>query len=370
MASIIAGNDGVPGGFQGVAPRARIVSVKVGARNGAVDVSQVIAGIDWVVAHAHDPGMNIRVLNISLGTDSTQSYITDPLAHAAETAWRNGIVVVAAVGNTGSTSRTVADPASDPYVIAVGSEDPVGTVTSIDDIVSPFSARGTSERRADLVAPGSYVVALRSPGSTLDQQYPGARIGDRFVRGSGTSQATAVVSGAAAALLSARPTLTPDKVKRLFKRTATSMAVSSNYVGSGLLNLGAAVWGGAGADSTQYFTASSGNGSLELARGSSHVSSDGVTLTGEQDILGSPWDSASLADAEESVSIWDGGSFNGATWSGATWSGATWSGATWSGATWSGATWSGATWSGATWSGATWSGSTWSGSTWSGGEWG
>jgi serine protease AprX len=73
MASIIGGNDGVAGGFQGVAPAARIVSVKVGATNGAVDVSQIIAGIDWVVAHAHDPGMNIRVLNISLGTDSTQS---------------------------------------------------------------------------------------------------------------------------------------------------------------------------------------------------------------------------------------------------------------------------------------------------------
>src|SRR5213079_662055 len=111
MAGIIAGNDGDPGGYRGVAPQARVVSVKVGAANGAVDVSQIIAGIDWVTEHAHDPGMNIRVLNISLGTSSTQSYMADPLAHAAEAAWRKGIVVVAAVGNDGTTNRLVASPA-------------------------------------------------------------------------------------------------------------------------------------------------------------------------------------------------------------------------------------------------------------------
>jgi serine protease AprX len=268
--------------------------------------------------------MNIRVLNISLGTDSTQAYTSDPLAHAAEMAWRNGIVVVAAVGNAGSSTRTLADPASDPFVIAVGSEDPVGTIATFDDVVSPFSGRGTSERRPDLVAPGSYVLGLRAPGSTLDQQYPGARVGDRYLRGSGTSQATAIVSGAVADLLSARPNLTPDRVKRLLKRFATGIAGGSNY---------------------------------------------GVVLTGEQDIFGNPWNASRVAQAEESGTVWADGNFNGATWSGATWSGATWSGATWSGATWSGATWSGATWSGATWSGATWSGATWSGSTWSSGEW-
>ncbi|MDQ1705180.1 MAG: serine protease AprX, partial [Frankiaceae bacterium] len=339
IASIIGGNDGTAGGFQGVAPGARIISVKVGASNGAVDVSQIIAGIDWVTAHAHDPGMNIRVLNISLGTDSTQSYQSDPLAHAAEAAWRNGIVVVAAVGNTGSATRTLADPAADPYVMAVGSEDPVGTIITTDDVVSPFSARGTSERRPDIVAPGSYVLGLRAPGSTLDLQYPAARVGDRYLRGSGTSQATAVVSGAVADVLSARPNLTPDRVKKLFKKSATSISGGSNYIGAGLINVGAAVGTSVGNDAVQTWTPSPGAGSLELARGSTHVASSGVTLTGEQDIFGNPW-SAKVAAAEETGTAWTGGTFNGATWSGATWSGATWSGATWSGATWSGATWS------------------------------
>src|SRR4051812_46681840 len=139
MASIIAGNDETPGGFKGVAPKARIVSVKVGAANGAVDVSQIIAGIDWTVQHAHDPGLNIRVLNISLGTSSTQSYVLDPLAHAAEAAWRKGIVVVAAVGNDGTTNRLVASPAVGPFLVAVGASDPHGTIDTSDDTVSSFS---------------------------------------------------------------------------------------------------------------------------------------------------------------------------------------------------------------------------------------
>ena len=79
MAGIIAGNDGTRSGFKGVAPGATLVSVRVGASDGSADVSQVIAGIDWVVQHRDDPGMNIRVLNLSFGTDGTQDPALDPL---------------------------------------------------------------------------------------------------------------------------------------------------------------------------------------------------------------------------------------------------------------------------------------------------
>jgi hypothetical protein len=65
MAGLIAGNDGQPGGYRGVAPDAHIVSLKVGVADGGTDVSQVIAAIDWVVQHRNDSGMNIRVLNLS-----------------------------------------------------------------------------------------------------------------------------------------------------------------------------------------------------------------------------------------------------------------------------------------------------------------
>src|SRR5439155_16700090 len=90
MAGIIAGNDGTSSGFKGVAPGAKLLSVKVGAYDGAVDVSQVIAAIDWVTQHRNDNGMNVRVINLSYGTNGVQSYQLDPLTDAVENAWRAG----------------------------------------------------------------------------------------------------------------------------------------------------------------------------------------------------------------------------------------------------------------------------------------
>jgi serine protease AprX len=370
MASLIAANDGLPGGYQGVAPNARLVSVKVGATNGAVDVSQIIAGIDWVVQHANDPGMNIRVLNLSLGTSSTQPWQVDPLAAAAENAWRHGIVVVASAGNDGMASNSVADPADDPYVLTVGAEDPNGTITPSDDTVPSFSERGTGSRRPDLVAPGENVVSLADPGSTLATQFPNAVIGGRYFRGSGTSQAAAITSGAVADLLSAEPSLTPDQVKDVLTSTATKIAARNpNFVGAGLLNLPGALNATPQSYDTQSYGVATGTGSLEAARGNSHISIGGVDLTGEQDIFGNPWNPATMVPAEQSGTAWTGGTYNSATWSGATWSSATWSSATWSSATWSSATWSSATWSSATWSSATWSSATWSSATWSSATW-
>jgi serine protease AprX len=167
-------------------------------------VSQVIAAIDWAVQHRNSGGLNIRVINLSYGTRSTQSYTIDPLAHAVENAWRHGIVVVTAAGNNGP-GTALSMPAADPYVIAVGAVDHVGTDTSDDDRVSDFTNTGTPIRRPDLLAPGKSVVSLRTPGSYADRSHPeGLVTGDRhqrFFRGSGTSQAAAVVSGAVALLL-------------------------------------------------------------------------------------------------------------------------------------------------------------------------
>src|SRR4051795_4178496 len=289
MAGIIAGNDGISGGYMGVAPGARIVSVKVGAKDGATDVSQIIAAIDWVTQHAHDPGLNIRVMNLSLGTSATQSYMTDPLAQAAENAWRHGIAVVTSVGNDGTSTSTLADPASDPYLIAVGAEDPVGTMASHDDVVPSYPRRGTGNRHADLVAPGSYIQGLLSPGSLLAQQYPAAVFGGRFLRGSGTSQAAAVVSGVAADLVSAHPAWTPDQIKQALTSTATRISVNNpNFVGDGLVDAAGAL-SAQPSTSAQTWAPANGSGSLEQARGNAHISIGTSTLSGEQDIFGNAW---------------------------------------------------------------------------------
>jgi serine protease AprX len=355
--------------FVGVAPDARVVNVKVGAFNGATDVSQVIAGIDWVVQHRNDHGMNIRVLNLSFGTDSSQPYTIDPLAYAAEVAWKHGIVVVASAGND-PKAPSLSDPAYDPTILAVGASDANGSLNPTDGVVASFSSPGNDARRVDVVAPGTHVISLRSPGSYVDTNFPTSEVGSRFTRGSGTSQAAAVTSGLVADLIQRFPTATPDQLKALVMWTGQQINVPTG------LNDGAGIISGSRAlkrtslfTSVQRFTPSTGLGSLEAARGSVHVLLDGVALTGEQDIFGNAWNGQRWSQASWNGTSWNGGLWNGARWSGDGWDGARWSNALWDGVDWTGQRWSGQRWSDQVWDGQRWSGTTWSGARWSSGVW-
>ena len=377
MAGIIAGHD--PGAsvsaantsqFLGVAPNARIVSVKVADARGNSDVSQVIAGIDWVVQHAHDPGMNVRALNLSFGTNSTQVYTLDPLAYAVEVAWKAGIVVVVSAGNDGTTSGRLTNPAIDPFVIAVGADDLNGTAGVGDDTVPAFSSRGDGIRNPDLVAPGVHVQSLRVPGSYIDSQYAATgAIDARYFRGSGTSQSAAFVTGAVALLLQKYPALTPDQAKAMLKATGRSLEdVSSRAQGRGLINL-TALAAAAVPAVAQTWTASTGTGSLEASRGDAHLVLDGVELSGEKDIMGAPFNAASMAAAEAAGRSWSGGSWNSRTWAGSTWAGSSWAGSSWAGSSWAGSSWASRTWATGTWTGSSWAGSSWAGSSWAGSSW-
>jgi serine protease AprX len=324
MAGIIAGRDaaatagayaGDSRDFVGMAPDSRIVSVKVADAQGNSDVAQVIAGIQWAVQHRTDNGLNIRILNLSFGTDSGQAYTLDPLAYAAEQAWHQGLVVVAAAGNFGNGSPQLADPAVDPYVIAAGAVDTHGTADTSDDTVATFSDSGTAARTPDLVAPGTHIASLRDPGSTLDQQFGStATVGGRFFRGSGTSQAAAVTSGAAALLLSQRPSATPDQVKALLTGAAVPLSGASTLLqGAGRLQLQSLLTA-ATPNAHQSWPVSTGTGSLALSRGSVENNLD-VALAALVQTLGGGW--------------------SGSGWSGSGWSGSGWSGSGWSGSGWS-----------------------------------
>jgi serine protease AprX len=376
MAGLIAGKDpgadpNHPGSaYLGIAPDARIVNVKVGAANGTVDVSQVIAGIDWVVQHRHDNGLNIRVLSLSLGTHSSQDYRLDPLAFAAEVAWRKGIVVVVAAGNDGASAGRLDDPAIDPFLIAVGAAASEGDYLS--SIVAAFSSLGDGVRNPDVYAPGIHLQGLRVPGSYIDQRYSSAAFGDRFFRGSGTSESTAITAGVVALILQKQPDLKPAQVKAILASSTEGHGHQEGQGGGiGLLQVAGAITQELRVlvSSWQPFIPSTGLGSLELARGGAHVALGGVALTGERDIFGHDISVGQLALLTAQGRTWNGGTWNGDAWTGTTWSGTTWTGTTWSGTTWSGTTWSGTTWTGTTWTGTTWSGTTWSGTTWSGTTW-
>ncbi|WP_433796535.1 S8 family serine peptidase [Actinoplanes sp. CA-252034] len=384
MAGIIAGRDpevaaGQEGkftGYVGVAPGAHLVNLRVAAADGAVDVSQVIAAIDWAVAHRNDPGVNIRVLNLSFGTDSVQDPLLDPLSYAVEAAWRAGIVVVVSVGNDGPTATRVGNPAINPYVIAVGGSDIAGTSnTRDDDTIGTFSTRGNLLRHADLVAPGRSISSLRDPGSFVDATYPEGLVADgtgRYFKGSGTSQAAAVVSGAAALLLQQRPNLTPDQVKKLLTSTAVPMkGIDAIAQGAGQLNVQAAVAASTPALALQVFPRALGLGTLEGARGSAHVADpdSGVELTGERDIMNQPWKPLTWTAAAAAGRSWTGGSWNGTVWAGSAWTGTSWTSKTWNGTVWAARSWSGISWTARSWSAAGWTADGWSARSWSARSW-
>jgi len=354
LAGIIAGRDegstkgtelGDPRRFAGMAPGARLVNLKVANRNGAADVSQVIAAVDWVVQHRNSHGLNIRVLNLSFGTDSTQDYRLDPLSFAVEVAWREGIVVVTAAGNGRGGADRLNNPATNPFVIAVGAADNNGTYSTRDDVVQAWSSRGDGKRNPDVVAPGKSIASLRVAGSYLDTAHPNARSGERYFRGSGTSQAAAVVSGAAALIIEQRPKVTPDQLKRLLMTTAVPLDdVGPRAQGAGMIDLKRAFLSPT-PEYVQDFPPAKGTGSLDEARGSHLVvSPDGEELRGELDIFGSSWSGSSWSRASALGSSWSGGEFMGVSWSGSSWSGSSWSGSSWSSSSWSGSSWSSPFW--------------------------
>ena len=399
MAGIIAGRaDAAVAGkypgdttnFLGMAPDARIVSVKVADAMGAADVSQIIAAIDWVVQNKTTNGLNIRVLNLSFGTNTSHPYTIDPLCHAVEAAWRKGITVVAATGNAGFYKAPggpgLTSPARDPYVIAVGAADTMKTLSTADDQVASFSSSGVGgsggTKNPDMLAPGRSVISMAVPGSFIDQTYgaSGAVTGG-YMRGSGTSQAAAVVSGAAALVLQQHPTWTNNQVKALLVNTASKLKVglqTDAAQGKGTLDLTSAL-GVTNVAAAQAATNSTGAGSLEGARGSAHLVDNGVVLNGEKDIFGDAISTATLASRRTAGTAWTGGTWNGRMWSGSsftasnwtatTWSGRMWSGRMWSSEVWSGRMWSGRMWSAGTWTGRMWSGDGWSGNTWSSAGW-
>src|SRR4051812_33363258 len=228
IAGLIAGNGASSNGaWTGVAPKASILSVKVAGRDGSADVSNVLAGIQWVVSFKDRYG--IRVLNLSLGTDSPQSYRVDPLNYAVEKAWAAGIAVVVAASNRGPDAGTISKPGDAPLAITVGAVDDMGTAGLGDDQLPDFSSRGPTTAdglaKPDVAAPGGHVVSLRAPGSAVDVEFP-TYVDGAYRKGSGTSMSTGIVSGVVALMVDANGSLTPDRIKFSLSSTARPAASS------------------------------------------------------------------------------------------------------------------------------------------------
>ena len=371
VAGLIAGNGASSGGsggsggqYEGEAPGADLVSVKVAGATGQTDLATVIQGVQWAVDNKL--AYNIRVLNMSLGFQPFQSTVVNPIDQAVQAAWNAGIAVVASAGNAGPSNGTVMSPGDDPLVITVGALDDMAQPVVADDEMTNFSSAGPTSPdgwvKPDLVTSGRSVVSLAAPGSTIYNQNPSARIGSGNFVGSGTSFSTAITSGAAALVLSADPLLTPDELKARLLGTTSPGPVGNPFVdGHGVLNA--------------YAAANSGPMNL-----SQSVAGTALTLLGATVSLApvgrlvdtwnaSLWSGVSWPQGSGGNASWNGSAWNGSAWNGFTWSSHAWNDGGWAGADWNGSAWAGAAWDGTMWQGSMWAGAAWNGTAWNASEW-
>ena len=224
----------------GMAPRARLLSLKVlqTGRSGAV--STLLAAIGYIQTQ-NDNGRNLRIhgVNMSLGYLFNPEWYAagaSPLCVEVDRLVRSGVMVVVAAGNGGYGSGvtyvggrermvlggTINDPGNAALALTVGSTHREKPHTYG---VSYFSAKGpTADGRAkpDLVAPGERIVSCA--------------LGGGFREDSGTSMAAPHVSGAAAAFLSVRGEFVgqPERLKSILTQSATDLGRRPVYQGAGL----------------------------------------------------------------------------------------------------------------------------------------
>jgi serine protease AprX len=367
IGGLIAGSGAASNGaVSGVAPDVNLISLKIAGKDGSADITHVMAALQWAVSFKDV--YNIRVINLSLGTDSTQDYRIDPMDAAVERAWQAGIVVVVSAGNNGPGAGTINKPADDPYVITVGATKDNSTPGLGDDSVPSFSGTGPTSSnglvKPDIAAPGGSVISSRVPGSYVDNAFPSGRVGTAYFKGSGTSFAAAVTSASAALVLDRTPSLTPDQVKaRLVDTASTGPVTDRNKVGAGWLNAYDATMSDATTSANQGLTPSTGVGSLQLSRGSladniqtgSYINVLGISVpiftcvSGLLTAQNTLFDPLTYFDGDWTTSSWYTSSWYTSSWYTSSWYTSSWYTSSWYTSSWYTSSWYDGSWYASSW---------------------
>ena len=205
VAATLAGDGDGDSRFAGVAPGAGLVGVKVLDQSAKGHSSDVVAGIEWVVAHKDDYG--IEAINLSLGTEGCgDGSNADSLAVNA--AWGAGLIVTVAAGNDGPGTCTIGSPGDAKDVITVGAMADLG---ANGFNLAAFSGRGPT-------VDGRIKPDLTAPGVGITSAQAGTAAG--YTPRSGTSMATPFVAGVALLMKDAEPSLLADEIKDTLRGTA------------------------------------------------------------------------------------------------------------------------------------------------------
>jgi len=261
VASIIGGTGKASNGYnQGIAPDVKFVVLRI------TSVSEIIKALEWLKQNGKK--YNIKVINLSIGVDPTTSWTQDTIAKLANDLAQN-FTVVAAAGND-QTYETIDSPGVAPDVITVGGSDSKNTPQIDDDTIYIGSSKGPTPYdkldKPDVIAPAKKVVGVRVPNSIFDPyNQKGSSSKDNqqdnlsnsnppnpwekgyYIESSGTSAATAMVSGLAALLYQILPDASPQTIKKIITSTAVKLKDTNGQEfdkysqGNGLIDITAAV---------------------------------------------------------------------------------------------------------------------------------
>ena len=287
--SVVAGGNGQlsAGIYRGLASKADLVLVKA-SENGRISEDNIARGIEWVIENIDR--YNIRVLNISLGGDEDVPCSKSIIDQAAEAAIGQGLVVVAAAGNSGNEHSI--PPANSPSVITVGGYDDRNDLNKngLDLYHSNFGATADGSIKPEMIAPAMWIAAPILPGTSdyqvaealskiaaapdyelsalvpelcekielpISLALKGAHAIRAFVEAAlserkivsahyqhvdGTSFAAPIVTSIVAQMIEANPKLTPGVIKNILISTADRIASASAIrQGYGVVNARRAV---------------------------------------------------------------------------------------------------------------------------------
>lgn len=231
VAGIIGGSGHLSQGrYSGMAPGCSLISIKVLDNKGEGSIKNVIEGIKTVIAQKER--LNIRIMNISVGTCPHDNRQEEELLHWVEHAWDAGLVVVAAAGNLGPEKGTITIPGVSKKVITVGATLDNSYLNISGRIRRNYSSRGPTKEcvcKPDVVAPGSSVISCNASYLRKAQK--------NYLPKSGTSMSTPVVSGAIALLISKYPDITNAEVKLKLRDSCDDLKQPRNQQGWGQLNV-------------------------------------------------------------------------------------------------------------------------------------
>ena len=292
-----------------MAPGASLFALRVLGADGTGQVDGVVNALQWILDHHTEK--NIRIVNLSFGMKPSGSLPDanplatmldpihgDPLAIMTKALVDAGVFVVAAAGNVGQVDCStlpaatphhahaatgscdvwggITEPGTFPWVFTAGASSSNGSFIREDDARAKFSSRGPAFplqiAKPDMLAGGVGIESTAAAGSTLYKQ---GALADSVVAGArapfrqptcrtwsltGTSQAAAVVSGVAAQMLQANPSLTPNLIKAILEYT------SQDYAGYSPLEEGAGFLNALGAVRLSRFYATAQKGPARAGR--------------------------------------------------------------------------------------------------------